>query len=133
MDESYREFLSTHYSNLSEAEKERELKRLATYYCERREAFIKAERKRWILTFVGFAVSFLAIIIVFSQTTLEEIINADITTIGAVLLGVLLFTGFYFYVNVSIFGRLFEKSVTEGRAVDDIMLEVRLLEKSLNK
>ena len=135
MDEAYREFLIQYYSGLSKEEKERELKRLATLYCERRDSFEKAEQKRWILTFVGFATSFLVISLVISfvlsRPTLEDVLNADITAIGAFLLGVLLFTGFYFFVNISIFGWLFEKSVKEGRAVDNIMREIRLLEKNL--
>ena len=108
--------------------KQQEIERLGRLYCERKAEFIKANRIRWLLTFVGFAVAFLVILCLFAQPDIEDILNADITAILTILFIACMFSAFHIFVNGSIFGWLFQKIIAQDRRLDEIMKQIRELE-----
>ena len=119
------------YANNTKEETEKEICRLYKLYCERLDEFKKAQRARWILTFVGIAAVFILVVCLFSQPSLDDILNAGIGTIGTVLLVACMFSAFYIFVNISIFGWLIQKIIAEDRRLDDIKKRIYVLEKKL--
>ena len=115
---------------MSEEETVKELNRLADLYYEREAEFAKASRTRWILTFVGFTLV-VSYILIGITGGIESLFSADIKNILIVLLAGAVITGFHFWVNISIFGWLFQKDIAEGRRLDDIEKRIRELEKTL--
>lgn len=109
-----------------------EIDSLARLYCEKRYKFEKDSKIRWILTFCAFALVFSYIFIVISVGDIKSLFSEDIMDILAILLAGILITGFHFFINVSVFGWLFQKDIAEGRRLDDIVKQIRDLEKTLN-
>ena len=107
-----------------------ELERLTKIYYERKKEFAKAGRIRWLLSFVGFVLVFFYILI---QGDLKFLFTAGIKNILIMLLVGIVMTGFYFFVNVSVFGWLFQKDIAEGRRLVDIENEIIELEKTLRQ
>jgi hypothetical protein len=107
-----------------------ELERLTKIYYERKKEFAKAGRIRWLISFIGFALVFCFILI---QGNLKFLFTAGIKNILIILLVGTVMTGFYFFVNVSVFGWLFQKDIAEGRRLVDIENEIIELEKTLRQ
>lgn len=105
-----------------------ELERLSKLYFKRKQEFAKASRIRWLISFIGFALVFFFIII---RGDLKSLFNESIWYILIMLLVGTVMTGFYFFINVSVFGWLFQKDIAESRRLDDIEKQIRELEKTL--
>ena len=112
--------------------KQEESERLARLYFERKKEFTKASRTRWLLAFAGFALVFCIILIALNGGDIGSLFSADLASILMILLAGTVLTGFYFFVNVSIFGWLFQKDIAEGRRLDNIEQQIREIEKSDN-
>ena len=106
----------------------KELERLAKLYHERKAEFAKASKTRWILAFIGFVLVFFVILI---RGDIKSLFSADIKTTLLVLIIAIVVTGFYFFVNISIFGWLYQKDIAAGRRLDDIEKRIIELEKTL--
>lgn len=106
-----------------------ELERLARIYYERQAEFAKASRIRWLLSFVGFVLVFFYLLIL---GDIKSLFSTSIKNILMMLLVCIVFTGFYYFINISVFGWLFKKDIAEGRRLDDIEKRIRELEKTLN-
>ena len=113
---------------MTEQETIRELERLANLYHERKREFAKASRIRWILTFVGFLLVFCFL---FLKGDIRSLFDENIKDILLMFAGAIMLTGLYFLINVSVFGWLFQKSIAEGRRLDNIEKQIRELEKTL--
>lgn len=113
---------------MSEKQILEELERLANIYYKRQAEFKKASRSRWLISFVGFA---LVIIFLLIKGDIDYLFSAGIKNILIMLLVGTVMTGFYFFINVSVFGWLFQKDIAEGRRLDDIEKQIRELEKTL--
>lgn len=113
---------------MTEKETIKELERLANIYYERKQEFVKASRIRWLLSFAGFALVFFFVLI---KGDFKSLFSADIKSIIILLLVGVVMTGFHFFINVSVFGWLFQKDIAEGRRLDDIEKRIRELEKTL--
>ena len=110
-----------------------ELERLARIYYERQAEFAKASRIRWLLSFVGFVLVFFYLLILGDIKSLFRVRSfEEIKNILMMLLVCIMFTGFYYFINVSVFGWLFQKDIAEDRRLDDIEKRIRELEKTLN-
>lgn len=125
--EAVYEDLARLYSTSTEEEKQKEIKRLSDAYHGRVEKFKKENRTRWILTFVGFAFAFLFVICLLFYRRLED---ANIETIGIILILSLVCAAFHMFVNISIFGWLIQKIIAEDRSLDDIKKHIRAIENS---
>lgn len=113
-----------------------ELERLTNIYYERKQEYQKASRNRMLLTFVGFAVAFIVVVLLLSQPTMEDILSLgwdSLGMIGAVLLLACMFSGFHMFVNLSIFDWLILKDITENRHLIEIEKEIIELEKTLKQ
>ena len=111
----------------------REIDRLARLYCDKRYAFERKSKARWILTFCGFAlIIFIITMIVMGISSIEDVLGASLKEIGLALLLAIVLTGIHFFINVSIFGWLFQKDIAGGRQVDDVVRKIRELEKTIN-
>ena len=113
---------------MSEQDTIKELERLSKLYYERKAEFDKASKTRWILAFIGFVLVFSFVLI---RGNIKSLFSADIKSLLMALLAVTVATGFYFFVNISIFGWLFQKDIAEGRRLDDIEKRISELEKTL--
>lgn len=120
---------------MNEKETIKELERLSNLYHERKAEFDKASRIRWILAFVGFVLVFFFILIKGDTKSLfKALFSADIEQIKNILLLLLagmVVTGFHFFINISVFGWLFQKDIAENRRLDSIEQQIRELEKHL--
>ena len=96
----------------------------------RKTEFKKASRIRWILAFVGFVLVFCFVLI---KGDIKSLFEADVIGIFWMLVVAAMLTGFYFFVNVSIFGWLFQKDIADKRRLDNIQQQINELEKNLNK
>lgn len=113
---------------MTEQETIKELKRLANLYHERKREFAKASRTRWILTFVGFLLVFCFL---FLKGDIRSLFDENIKDILLMLAGAIMLTGFYFFINISVFGWLFQKNIAEGRQLDNIEKQIRELEENI--
>lgn len=109
----------------------REIEQLARLYYERKAEFEKASRIRWVLTFVGFTLVVSYILISIVGGGIESLFSADIRNILIMLLAGAVITGFHFFINISIFGWLFQKDIAADRRLADIERKIRELEKTL--
>ncbi len=115
---------------MTEQETLKEFKRLANLYHVRKREFAKASRIRWILTFVGFVILFFALLLKFD---ISSLFNTNIKDILMMLFASIMLTGIYFFINVSVFGWLFQKNISEWRRLDNIEKEILELEKQLKQ
>lgn len=100
-----------------------ELNRLYRLLCEREKEFDTAKRNRTIVTIIGFAIFyFIVIYAVMGKPTGMDIIYAIV--IAVVL------SGFHFFINASIFGSLFQKSLAEDQRLKDIQKQIDELKNS---
>jgi hypothetical protein len=119
---------------MTEQETLKEFKRLANLYHVRKREFAKASRTRWILTFVGFVLLFVFILIKGDIEYFFQIDSFDdIKNTLAMIFVAIMFTGIYFFINVSVFGWLFQKNISEWRRLDNIEKEILELEKQLKQ
>ena len=110
----------------------REIDRLGRLYCDKRYVFEKESRTRWILTFCGFTlVNFIIVMLVVGNLSIADVLETSLKEIGLSLLLALVITGIHFFINVSIFGWLFQKDISGGRQVDDVVRKIRELEKTI--
>ena len=113
---------------MTEQDTIKELKRLANLHHERKKEFAKASKIRWLLTFAAFVFLFFALLIKFDISTL---FNTNIKDLLLILIATIMLTGLYFFINVSIFGWLFQKDIAEWRRLDNIEEQIKELEKNL--
>lgn len=111
---------------MTEKETIKELERLSNLYHQRKQEFAKASRIRWLISFAGFVLVFCFILI---KGDIKTLFSADVKNILLMLLVAIVMTGFHFFINVSVFGWLFQKDIAEGRRLDDIEKRIRELEK----
>ena len=109
----------------------REIEQLARLYYERETEFKKASRIRWILAFVGFTLVVSYILISIVGGDIKSVFSADIRNILIMLLTGAVITGFHFFINISVFGWLFQKDIAEDRRLANIENRIRELEKEL--
>lgn len=105
-----------------------EINRLADIYYTRKDEFAKASRIRWVLSFIGFVLIFFLFLI---QGDVKSLFHADIRKILIILLISCVVTGFHFFVNISIFGWLFQRDIAEGRRLKNIEMQLEELAKDL--
>lgn len=109
---------------LSEELKQKELERLRRLYYERKNEFVKANRIRWILTLVCFAIcNFIVLLFLFTRKG-----RADLSAIIEMIISSIVLALFHVFVNASVFGALFQKIIAQDRRLDDIMNQIKALE-----
>ena len=101
-----------------------ELNRLYQLLYERDKAFEKAKLTRALITIAGFAVAFF---LVMWKTTDK---NDPLEILAMAVLAILL-SGFYFFVNVIVFGYLSNKGRDEQDALERIRKQIEELRRSI--
>ena len=119
---------------MTEQETLQEFNRLANLYHIRKREFEKASRTRWILTFIGFVLLFVFILIKGDIEYFFQIDSVDdIKNTLAMIFVAIMFAAFYFFINVSVFGWLFQKNISEWRRLDGIEKQILELENQLKQ
>lgn len=102
--------------------KQQELNRLHRLLCEREKEFKKAKSQRITITALGFTVFYFWVLFNTGDHTWSNIAEDFVVAI--------VFAGFHVFINGSVFGWLFQKSIAEDRRLDAIMKQIRDVEES---
>lgn len=104
-------------------EKKAELNRLYRLLYERDKEFEAAKGKRTIITILGFAIFYFAVVYAVSKPAGLDIIYA--------LVFAIVFAAVHFLVNATIFLQLFQKGREESERLDAIRRQISELEKTI--
>lgn len=107
-----------------------ELNKLYHLFEIRKKEFAKAKRTRWLMCFAGFVLVFCFALI---KGDIKYLFSADMSKIIGLLIAGIVMTGFHFFVNVSIFGWLFQKDIAADRRLDELKTRISVIESLLNK
>lgn len=117
---------------MDDQKKKEELNRLCRLYYERNQRIKKGRRIRWILTIIGFSVCyFMLFMIIDGYENIFDVFRDGIGAFLEILVVSVVLSVFHFFVNASVFGGLFQKSVAENRSLDDLLKQIRELKDEL--